>query len=91
MPSCNARPQDWDIAIRPIIARLYKAGIIGPTFTPDKHIPGKAMAVPTGPDGARDLYIDLRLIQEDVSFPRYINHPLSKSWLLTQIRKFATD
>ncbi|KAL8800251.1 MAG: hypothetical protein Q9182_005307 [Xanthomendoza sp. 2 TL-2023] len=87
--SIDEYPQDWDIAIRPIIARLYKAGIVGPTFTREHHIPGKAVAVPTGPDGARDLYIDLRLIQPDITFEAHVRHPPSKQWLLTQLHTFA--
>ncbi|KAL8672046.1 MAG: hypothetical protein Q9168_003473 [Polycauliona sp. 1 TL-2023] len=85
----NNYPAEWDIAVRPIIARLYKAGVIGPTFLPYDNTPGKAMAVPTGPSGNRDLYIDFRSLEPEISFPRHVHHPPSKDWLLTQIHTFA--
>ncbi|KAL8979797.1 MAG: hypothetical protein Q9205_004956 [Flavoplaca limonia] len=82
-------PAEWDIAVRPIIARLYKAGVIGPTFLPERETPGRAMAVPTGPSGQRDLYIDFRLIQPDITFPKHVNHPPPKTWLMDEIHTFA--
>ncbi|KAI4258196.1 MAG: hypothetical protein L6R42_005245 [Xanthoria sp. 1 TBL-2021] len=82
-------PAEWDVAVRPIIARLYKAGVISPTFLPEQNTPGKAMAVPTGPSGQRDLYIDFRLIQPEITFPRHVNHPPSKDWLMIQMHTFA--
>ncbi|KAL8990195.1 MAG: hypothetical protein Q9169_008185 [Polycauliona sp. 2 TL-2023] len=82
-------PPEWDIAIRPIIARLYKAGVIGSTFLPYDNTPGKAMAVPTGPSGHRDLYIDFRVLAPEISFARHVNRPPSKDWLLAQIHAFA--
>lgn len=78
-------PMEWDTAIRPIIAKLYKAGIIGNHY--DFETPGLAMAVAeTGRD--RDLYIDLR-IMGDIKFGREVEHPPSLEYLLSSARRFA--
>ena len=42
----NDYPVDWDTAVRPIIARLYKAGVIGPTFLPEQNTPAKPWLSP---------------------------------------------
>lgn len=84
-------PVEWEVAIRPIIARLYKAGIIAPIHLEWNHTPGKVMATPPGPDGKRDLFIDLRLITKEINFPRHIQRPPSKEYLLSSIRTFSTN
>lgn len=58
---------EWDVTIRPIIAKLYKAGIIRLTFMACNHIPGRAMAGPVV-KGKRDLFIDLRVVQDEIAF-----------------------
>ncbi|KAL9004683.1 MAG: hypothetical protein Q9188_002498, partial [Gyalolechia gomerana] len=83
-------PVEWDVVIRPVIARLYKAGIIGPIFLEWKHIPGRAMTGP-GVEGKRDFFIDLRAITEGIVFPRHIQRPPSKDHLLSSIRRFSKD
>ena len=83
-------PTEWDVVTRPIIAKLYKAGIIGNSYIPEWALPGKAMAA-KGPTGERDLYIDLRCVQDDIIFPRDVQHPPSKEYQMTQARRFAKD
>lgn len=83
-------PTEWDVVIRPTIATLYKAGIIGPAYMAHKYIPGKAMTA-HGADGKRDLYIDLRVTMDEITFPRHIQQPPSKDYILTQVRKFSRD
>ncbi|KAL8925664.1 MAG: hypothetical protein Q9208_003347 [Pyrenodesmia sp. 3 TL-2023] len=83
-------PVEWDIVIRPIVAKLYKAGIIGPTYESSQYIPGKAMAAP-GADGKRDLYIDLRCIEDAIIFPRHIQRPPPKESLFTSMRAFVVN
>ncbi|KAL8721649.1 MAG: hypothetical protein Q9225_001698 [Loekoesia sp. 1 TL-2023] len=83
-------PVEWDVAIRPIIAKLYKAGIIGPTFMAWKYIPGKAMAGPVA-ERKRDLFIDLRVVQNEIVFPHHVQRPPPKERLITSIHKFSKD
>lgn len=61
-------PLDVDITIRPIIAKLYKAGFIGNAYLSGWETAGTAM-VSKGPSGVRDLYLDLRNIEHCVTFP----------------------
>jgi len=81
-------PVEWDNAIRPIIAKLYKAGVISNSYTPEWAVPGKAMAA-KGPDGTRDLYLDLRIVVDGIVFPPEIRHPPSKEDLLLQAQNFS--
>jgi len=79
-------PMEWDTAIRPTIAKLYKAGIIGNRY--DFETPGRATAaVENGRE--RDVHIDLRIMIDDIKFGREVKHPLSNDYLLSTARRFA--
>ena len=53
-----------DLAIRPIIAKLYKAGVIGRAHVPYKYVPGQAIAAKE-PNRDFDLYFDFRSTLEE--------------------------
>ena len=78
-------PMEWDIAIQPIIAKLYKAGILANHY--DYECPGRAMAV-TEDGREQDLYLDLRAMK-NITFQRDIGHPPSTEHLLSSARKFS--
>ena len=77
---------DWDISIRPIIAKLYKVGVIRNNFS--SRTPGQAMAVKEV-DQDRDFYIDFRQTIDGIVFPRDVEQPPSIDYLLLTARKFA--
>ncbi|KAK4693776.1 hypothetical protein P7C71_g3680, partial [Lecanoromycetidae sp. Uapishka_2] len=85
-PRDDPWPMEWDTAIRPIIAKLYKAGIIGNHY--DNETPGRALAAAEN-GRERDLYIDLRIMIDDIKFGRDIEHPPSNEHLLSTARAFA--
>ena len=79
--------RDWDKSIRPIIAKLYKAGVIGNAHLP--YPPGQAI-VQTESDRDPDLDIDFRVIESDIKFPRDLNTNVpSKEQLLSTARSYA--
>ena len=79
-------PQDWDVAIRPTIARLYKESIIGNAYMP--ITPGQAFAAKE-PGRELDLYCDLRVVIEDVIFPPHVEEPPSTERLMRAARTFS--
>ena len=80
-------PRDWDTAIRPIVAKLYKEGVIINTHM--THTPGQAIAR-VEPDRTPDLFFDFRIIQQDISFPPSIEqNPPTKEDLLSNARAYA--
>ncbi|KAL8694629.1 MAG: hypothetical protein Q9218_000724 [Villophora microphyllina] len=81
-------PREWDLAIRPIIARLYKESIIGNAYM--EWAPGQAFAY-REPGRDLDLYFDIRIVQSDISIPGYMEDPPSISALLCAAREFATE
>ncbi|KAL6720831.1 hypothetical protein ACLMJK_002756 [Lecanora helva] len=83
-------PEEWDCAIRPIIAKLYKAGVLGNAYLAPGDIPGRATAA-KNPTGERDIYIDLRQMQEDIVWPKDVQHPPSKEHIRLSARKFAKE
>lgn len=83
-------PAEWDVTIRPIIAKLYKAGVIGTHYAPENEVPGRAMAG-KGPSGERDLYIDLRMMQEGMTWAPDVHHPPSTEDILSKARRFSKD
>ncbi|KAL9586660.1 MAG: hypothetical protein Q9203_003784 [Teloschistes exilis] len=81
-------PKEWDMAIRPVIARLYKESIIGNAYM--EYAPGQAFAH-QDPGRDLDLFIDFRVVQSDVSLPVYMEEPPSTSALLSAVREFSTS
>jgi len=59
-------PADWDLAIRPKIASLYKAGVIESIACSD--VPGQTVAA-AEPGRALDLYFDLRDVISEFPAP----------------------
>ncbi|KAG8526628.1 uncharacterized protein KY384_008829 [Bacidia gigantensis] len=53
-------PRSWDNATRPILARLFKAGIISPCAA--NHVPGQVFSAhdPKTPNAPLDLFVDYR-------------------------------
>ena len=81
--------RDWDKVIRPIIAKLYREGVIGEAHIP--YPPGQAIA-DTEPDCNPDLYFDFREIEADTSFPPgFERNPPNKDKILLDTRAFARD
>ncbi|KAK3680976.1 hypothetical protein B0T22DRAFT_523758 [Podospora appendiculata] len=91
----NAVPKDWNMAIRPIIAKLYRAGMIEPAALEPNPIivPGFAIAStePHRP-GKLDLFIKYSTVEmfNRGMPPDYIDY---KDWpeLLPAARKFASS
>lgn len=81
-------PRDWDITIRPLIAKLYKEGVIGNAHFP--VTPGQALPRTEAPGGEPDLYFDYRVTQDDITFPKGVDmHPPTTEQLLLNARTFA--
>ena len=80
-------PLKWDITVRPMIAKLYKAGVIASAHTP--YPVGQAIAG-TEPGRDPDLYFDFRPMASDISFPRSTEQDIpSKAQLLLSARNYA--
>ena len=77
-----------DAAVRPIIAKLYKVGVIRNTFL--SRTPGNAMAAKEG-ERDRDFYIDFRSTINGIVFPPEVERPPSKEYLLLTARKFVKN
>lgn len=80
-------PRDWDNTIRPIVAKLFKAGVIGSAHLP--YPPGIAIARKE-PDRDPDLYFDFREIESQITFPAGFDRtPPSKEQLLSTARNYS--
>ncbi|KAH6692878.1 hypothetical protein BKA61DRAFT_637651 [Leptodontidium sp. MPI-SDFR-AT-0119] len=81
-------PADRDLAIRPIIAQLYKSGIIR---SRDAHFEGQAIAA-TEPHRPKtyDFFIDWRQNISTVIMPPSVKNPHLVPPLKTTARKFAS-
>ena len=79
-------PRDWDVAMRPIIARLYKESIIGSAYM--ALTPGQAFAAKE-PGRELDFYCDLRIIIPEINMPSYMENPPSTDRLLRTVRAFS--
>ncbi|RYP36854.1 hypothetical protein DL767_003244 [Monosporascus sp. MG133] len=89
-------PLEWDVAIRPIIAKFYRAGIIQPAYLQShpEMVPGFATAgtEPHRP-GELDLFIefvDRYRVLGDIKFPPNLVHPHEWPDLLPAARRFAS-
>ena len=80
-------PLEWDIANRPIIAKLYKTGVIQNAYA--SMTPGRAMAAKEPGRDIRDLYIDLRVLSEDMKMKTCLETPPSLHHFLATARTFA--
>ena len=80
-------PLEWDIANRPIIAKLYKTGVIQNSYA--SRSPGRAMAAKEPGRDSRDFYIDLRILVDDMQMQPYLELPPSLDYFLITARKFA--
>ncbi|RYP05154.1 hypothetical protein DL764_004008 [Monosporascus ibericus] len=88
-------PPEWDAAIRPIIAKFYRAGIIQPAYLQShpEVVPGfvTANTEPHRP-GELDLFIefvDRYRVLGDIQFPPNLVHPHEWPDLLPAARRFA--
>ena len=80
-------PRDWDVTIRPLIAKLYKKGGIGNAQL--SVTPGQALAR-TEPGREPNLYFDFRVTQEDITSRKDVDlHPPTKEQLLLNARTYA--
>lgn len=80
-------PLEWDVVIRPIIAKLYKTGVIQNSYA--SRTPGRAMAAKEAGRDSRDFYIDLRALSDNLKLKPFLELPPSLDQFLTTARKFA--
>ena len=80
-------PLEWDVANRPIIAKLYKTGIIQNSYKP--MTPGRAMAAQEPGRENRDFYIDLRVLADSMKMKSFLELPPSTDHFLITARKFS--
>ena len=85
--SPHAYPLEWDIATRPIIAKLYKTGVIQNSYASSS--PGRAMATKESGRDSRDFYIDLRVLADVAKMKPELEMPPSLDYFLTTARTFA--
>ena len=83
----NDYPLEWDIVNRPIIAKLYKTGVIQNAYT--SRTPGRAMAAKEPGRDSRDFYIDLRVLTNAMKMKPFLELPPSLDDFLTTARNFA--
>ncbi|KAF2808929.1 uncharacterized protein BDZ99DRAFT_444814 [Mytilinidion resinicola] len=90
-------PLEWDIAVRPIVANLYKAGVIANSYA--EFVSGQAVAI-AEPSRPMDLYIDWRLDLALLTLsssrpiiPDHLEDPtkLTPETLLDRASKFAAS
>ena len=87
--SFDRLPKEWDLTTRPIIARLYKAGIIDNAVTNSPS--GLAIAAKEPGRETPDLFIDFReRIPEIIMPPDYEPSP-SREALLSDAKQFAAQ
>ncbi len=79
-------PLEWDIVNRPIIAKLYKTGIIQNSYA--SRTPGRAMAAKEPGKDTRDFYIDLRVLSDNLK-KAFLEEPPSLEYFMMTARKFA--
>ena len=84
---CDDYPLEWDLVNRPIIAKLYKTGVIQNSYT--SMTPGRAMAAKEPGRDTRDFYIDLRVLVDDMIMQSYLEQPPSLDYFLKTARRFA--
>ncbi|POS74167.1 hypothetical protein DHEL01_v207434 [Diaporthe helianthi] len=94
-PMEDAYPLDWSLAVRPVVAKLYRAGIIQPSNTEPapEIVPGYAFAAeePHRP-GKLDFFVHFkRQPDDDISHPP--EWPEVEDWpeLLRSAQAFAKD
>lgn len=83
----NDYPLEWDVANRPIIAKLYKTGVIQNSYA--SRTPGRAMAAKEPGRDSRDLYIDLRALTDNMKMKSFLELPPTFDHFLSTARKFA--
>ena len=87
--NCKKMPKHWDTVTRPIIAKLYKAGVIDNSATNNPS--GVAIAAKEESSQHVDLYIDYRQHIKDIRMPRNMEECPTKESLLNSARKYARD
>ena len=80
-------PLEWDVANRPIIAKLYKTGVIQNSYA--SQTAGRAMAAKEPGRDSRDFYIDLRALTDKMKMKAFLELPPSLDHFLGTARKFA--
>ncbi|KAF2657236.1 hypothetical protein K491DRAFT_756974 [Lophiostoma macrostomum CBS 122681] len=83
-------PPDWRKAIRPVVVKLFRDGIITPSYT-DNAAGMAVAAVEEGRD--RDMYIDIRQGSSLEGIVSHLEDPrqFDRSYLLFQARGFNHD
>jgi len=79
-------PQDWDVAIRPVVAKLYKESIIRNAYIP--YAPAYAFAA-REPGRELDFCCDLRNLIPEIKIPAHIVEPPSTHKLMQTARVFS--
>ena len=78
---------EWDVANRPIIAKLYKTGVIQNCYA--SRTPGRAMAAKEPGRDSRDFYIDLRVLTDNMKMKTFMESPPSLDDFWMTARKFS--
>ncbi|KKZ63042.1 hypothetical protein EMCG_02612 [[Emmonsia] crescens] len=85
-------PQEWDVALRPKIAHLFKEGVICLCYEPPGQIPGQAFAA-REKDRPLDLFIDFRDMLHEIHMPAGREDPakISASFLRNKVKSHAAS
>ncbi|PGH07906.1 hypothetical protein AJ79_06113 [Helicocarpus griseus UAMH5409] len=88
----DALPSEWDDALRPKIAHLFKEGIICLCYEPPGIIPGQAFAG-RQKDRPLDLFIDYRATLDEIRMPSNREDPtkISISFLRNKVQTYAAS
>ncbi|EEQ92317.2 uncharacterized protein BDCG_07437 [Blastomyces dermatitidis ER-3] len=83
-------PPEWDVALRPNIAHLFKEGVICLCYEPVDQIPGQAFAA-REMDRPLDLFIDFRNMLHEIHMPPGREDPakISIPFLRNKIKSHA--
>ena len=82
-------PLEWDVVNRPIIAKLYKTGVVQNSYA--SRTPGRAMAAKEPGRDKRDFYIDLRVLTDNLKMKVFLELPPSLDHFLITARKFSKE
>jgi hypothetical protein len=83
-------PREWDTAVRPIIAKLYKEGVICPAYTSAYDIESQAIAAKEPGSNELDLFIYYAFRYKESAMSQ-IEHPSKWPDIKAECRTFAEN
>lgn len=83
-------PLEWDMTIRPIIAKLYKSGIIRSHASTEASCQAFQGTEPIRPSKP-DLFVAWRMLIPDLEMPGWMEDPSKVPPLLSTAKKFSTS